>query len=327
MAKARKYQISLNVTTCYHCVSRCVRRAYLCGEDSHTGKSYEHRRKWVEERLLQLASVFAIDIYAYAVMSNHLHVVLNVNTQQAQTMTSREVCERWHQLYKGTLLTQRYLNNESLTKQELDAVDEKLELWRKQLHDISWFMRALNEPIARQANAEDECTGRFWEGRFTSQPLLDERAIIACMAYVDLNPIRAKIADNPENSDHTSIQSRVKAFQKQQLQPAALAPFIGSFSEPNVNQAGIYFELSDYLLLVDWTGRAVRSDKRGSLDQDLSPILDRLGMSTDLWLQLTQKFGEKTGGLTGAYEKAKVAAMVLGYQRVPRASQNRHYFS
>ena len=327
MAKARKHQISLEVTRCYHCVSRCVRRAFLCGEDSYTGKSYEHRRQWVEDRLLQLADIFAIDIYAYAVMSNHLHVVLNVDAERAKALTNLEVCKRWHQLYKGTLLTQRYLNNEQLTAAELAAVGEKLDLWRKQLHDISWFMRALNEPIARQANAEDKCTGRFWEGRFTSQPLLDERALIACMAYVDLNPIRAKIAISPETSDHTSIKMRIHALQNQQSQPKSLAPLTGALSESNAEQVGVPFELADYLSLVDWTGRAIRSDKRGSINQDLPPILTRLSMSPDLWLQLTNNFGRKTAGLTGSHDKAKIAAELLGYERVPRVSQNRQYFS
>ena len=301
--------------------------AFLCGEDHYTGKSYEHRRQWVEGRLLQLADIFTIDIYAYAVMSNHLHVVLNVDAERANVLTHLEVCERWHQLYKGTLLTQRFLNNEPLTKPQLAAVEDKIDLWRKQLHDISWFMRALNEPIARQANAEDRCTGRFWEGRFTSQALLDERALIACMAYVDLNPIRAKIADRPETSDYTSIQMRIQALEKRQAQPTSLAPFIGAFSQSNAFDEGIPFDLGDYLSLVDWTGRSIRSDKRGAIHQDLPPILSRMGIRPDLWLHLANNFGKKTSGLTGSYDKAKIAAELLGYQRLPRVSQNRQYFS
>jgi len=170
MATARQRQISLDVTPYYHCTSRCVRRAFLCGEDVYTGKSYEHRRQWVEDRLLQLGDIFTIDICAYAVMSNHLHVVLHVNQAKAESLSDREVCERWHQLYKGTLLTQRFLTNESLSKPQLLAVEEKLAQWRAQLHDISWFMRALNEPIARQANAEDNCTGRYYDCRPGNRP-------------------------------------------------------------------------------------------------------------------------------------------------------------
>ncbi|BFM09634.1 transposase [Halioxenophilus aromaticivorans] len=324
MARARNRQVSLEVTPYYHCTSRCVRRAFLCGEDAYTGESYEHRRQWVEDRLLELASVFTIDICAYAVMSNHLHVVLHVDTQLGESLSDREVCERWHQLYKGTLLTQRYLNGEALNRAQMDAVSDKLDDWRSQLQSISWFMRALNEPIARRANAEDGCKGRFWEGRFTSQALLDEKALLACMAYVDLNPIRAKMADKPENSDHTSIQRRINSLKKNKAQPEPLAPFIGSL--PQDEHSGIPFELGDYLELVDWTGRVMRADKRGYVEQSLPPILQRLSMSNDRWLELAQSFEDKTSNLAGCHQVTKLAAQILGYQRVPAIAQNRRYF-
>lgn len=141
MPKARKHQISLDATPYYHCVSRCVRRAFLCGYDSLTNASYEHRRQWVEDRVLLLAKVFAIDIAAYAVMSNHIHLVLHINKQASLNWTDREVCQRWHQLYKGTVLTQKYMQNKPLTEAELEAVGLKLQQWRLNLCDISWIIK------------------------------------------------------------------------------------------------------------------------------------------------------------------------------------------
>ena len=213
MPKPRHSQISLDATPYYHCVSRCVRRAFLCGEDSLTGRSFEHRRGWIEERLLSLAEVFALDICAYAVMSNHTHVVLYVDRATAEGWSLDEVIERWHALFSGTALSQRHLRGERLGQAELDRLEETAEIWRERLMSVSWFMRCLNEHIARLANAEDECTGRFWEGRFKSQAILDEAALAACLAYVDLNPVRARLAETPERSDFTSAQRRIEALQ------------------------------------------------------------------------------------------------------------------
>jgi hypothetical protein len=144
MPKARKHQISLDATPYYHCVTRCVRRAFLCGTDSVTGQSFEHRRQWLEDRILTLAQIFAIDVAAYAVMSNHYHVVLHINKIKNLAWTDQEVCQRWHQLFKGTMLTHKFLRGEALTNIELDAVRQKLAEWRENLCSISWFMRLVN---------------------------------------------------------------------------------------------------------------------------------------------------------------------------------------
>ena len=135
-------------------------------------------------------------------------------------------------------------------------------------------MRALNEPIARQANAEDSCTGHFWQSRFTSQALLDERALTACMAYVDLNPIRAKMAKTPESSEHTSIKARIDELKHRGSQPEQLMPFVGNPREPMPE--GLPFRVEDYLALVDWSGRIIREEKRGAVAENLPPILERL---------------------------------------------------
>ena len=99
MTIARSLQIDLSVTPYYHCVNRCVRRAFLCGEDSLTGNSYEHRREWIANKISSLAEVFAIDVAAYAVMSNHYHIVMRVDQEAAQAWNSLEVIERWGELF------------------------------------------------------------------------------------------------------------------------------------------------------------------------------------------------------------------------------------
>ncbi len=209
MTRARHEQVSLADTPYYHCISRCVRRAYLCGDDPVTGQNFDHRKRWLVTRIKQLAAEFAIDICAYAVMSNHYHLVLHVNVEQAKRWSNDEVMRHWTALFPGNakLIETLQKNADSpAAKQRLNAT---LATWRECLQDISWFMRCLNETIARQANREDECTGRFWEGRFKSQALLDEKALFTCMAYVDLNPVRAGIVDSLEQSDFTSIQERL----------------------------------------------------------------------------------------------------------------------
>jgi hypothetical protein len=161
MPKARKTIVCLEATPYYHCVSRCVRKAYLCGMDFTTKQNYEHRRAWVEEELLKQAKVFAIDIAAYAIMSNHYHVVLHINKHQADNWSLDEVIERWHSLYKGNALSQRYLTDPNFSDAELTKLSEFVELWRERLMDLGWFIGRLNEFIARQANYEDNCTGRL----------------------------------------------------------------------------------------------------------------------------------------------------------------------
>jgi len=308
MGLPRKALISLCATPYYHCVSRCVRRAFLCGWDERTRQCFEHRRQWIEDRLLALAQVFALDVCAYAVMSNHYHVVLHINSDRAAGWPMREVIERWHQLCKGSPLSQRFARSETLDAAELARLTELTEVWRARLLDISWFMRMLNESIAREANREDQCTGRFWEGRFKSQALLDERALAACLAYVDLNPVRAKMADRPEESAHTSVKQRIESARKGE-QPQALFPFIGN---PRKNTPeGLSFPLQDYLELVDWSGRRLHENKRGAIDDRLPQILERLQIDPQHWQYLNRNFESRFKSLVGAAHSVRRACEQL----------------
>jgi len=304
MTRPRKALISLADTPYYHVTSRCVRRAFLCGIDHYSGQNYEHRRQWVVDRIRLLSSLFAIDVCAYAVMHNHYHIVLKLCPEQMEGLSDEDVMDRWCALFKGPILVQRYRDGEDLKAFEQATVADIVKVWRSKLSSISWFMRCLNQPIAHQANREDGCTGKFWESRFTSQALKSEEALLSCMTYVDLNPVRAGIADRPESSSHTSIRERLKPeFELQKaiddqtkcgdlidfrsaLKP--LLPFKNRVTSDQ--QIGIPLNFEDYLALVDWTGRIICRDKRGHIDEALPPILARMRVSPEQWCINTTQF-------------------------------------
>ena len=192
-------------------------------------------------------------------------------------------------------------------------------------------MRNLNEHIAHKANAEDKCKGRFWEGRFKSQALLDEKAVLACMAYVDLNPIRAKMAESVQTAQYTSIFERIhdKASDidnKSQLSftPKALLGFIGN--EEKHSPKGIAFSLLDYLTLVEETGKVIRADKRGHINEENSPLLTALGINGDDWLQLAEHFGKQYHQAVGLLAELDAFAAHTGKQWIGGHRQQAHIF-
>ncbi|WP_198264701.1 transposase [sulfur-oxidizing endosymbiont of Gigantopelta aegis] len=311
MPTPRSQQISLSDTPYYHCISRCVRRTFLCGIDSVTNKDYSYRKQWFIERLALLSKTFAIDVCAYAIMSNHLHTVLKINASLAQSWSDETVIQHWQQLCSIPVLVDRYLNGKCHSKAEQNRAQETIAVFRDRLMDISWFMRCLNEHIARRANAEDKCTGRFWEGRFKSQALLDEQAILSCMVYVDLNPIRADISQTLEDSDYTSVKQRIDSIKKtksiskkitqQSTATIKLAPFIGS----SLKYKGIAFDLNDYLELAEWTGRIKRDDKRGYIKSGTPAILQKLQLNEDTWLETVDGFSKGFHSFVGPEEQLK----------------------
>jgi len=323
MPKPRKAQISLQDTSYYHCISRCVRRSFLCGIDEYTGKSYEHRRQWVEDRLMFLSTVFSIELCAFAVMSNHTHVVLNIDHEQALSWTETQVLERWHQIYNGTELTQRFLRQDhrgNLSEAELKTVRESVKIYRQRLFDVSWFMRCLNEFIAREANKEDKCTGRFWEGRFKSQALLDEKAVLACMIYVDLNPVKAGLATSLDTSTHTSIFHRIQS-QKQNTQPSDLMSFIGNTSKRKLKDLPLHFH--DYLALAKASVLALKGDRQDNRHLTESTILNRFDIEPQNWSTLVTEFEQCFGSVAGSEINLRRFQQNHSLKRIPGLSSAR----
>ena len=336
MPKPRKSQISIDATPYYHCVSRCVRRAFLCGYDRFTGRSFEHRRSFIEQELLRLGQVFFLDVVAFAVMSNHFHVILFIDQPAQERASARDIVRRWHQIHKATPVSAKFLNNEPMEPYEREQLDTLVDLWRSRLASISWYMRVLNEKVARVANAEDEVTGRFWEGRFKCQALLDEQALLTCMTYVDLNPVRAGDAPTPEQSAHTSLQHRVQHWKRHnnskavnpknlQDQPDDLHPFAGNLQHKMPK--GIIFNLVDYLELVDWTGRQIVENKTGAITAEADPILQRLAISPEHWVYLCTNFESKFKGLVGTIHSLEHAYRKFNRKRRPNLTASTKLFT
>jgi len=246
MTIARREQIDLAVTPYYHCITRCVRRAFLCGKDASSGRDFGHRKEWIRTRMRKLTSIFAIDVCAYAIMSNHVHLVLRVDHVRASSWTDEEVIRRHTAFFPST-------QEQVPDTLPADKREELVSLWRTRLHDIGWFMRGLNQYIACRANKEDGVTGHFWQARFKSQALLDVRGLIACMVYVDLNPVRAGVASSLEESNFTSIQERILEHHKNRRRtPKGIAAL--QRQSKGGEEGTLPISFVDYVELVEWTG-------------------------------------------------------------------------
>jgi hypothetical protein len=324
MTYARKSLVSLSDTPYYHVVARCVRRAWLWGFDEYAGRDYSHRKAWVLDRLAHLNHLFTIDVCAYAVMSNHYHLVLHVDQSRARRLTLEEVAQRWRQLFSIPASVEKFLAGEA-TDAEQQQAEMLLTRWRARLCDLSWFMKCMNEHLARRANAEDRCKGRFWEGRFRSQALLDETGLLTAMAYVDLNPVRAGVALTPEASPFTSVMQRISTLREPNSSARpVLRPLQGDLNSP---QDAIPFSLRDYLELVDWSGRAIRPDKPGAIDGELPPILQRLGVDDAAWRRAMRPSGNVFGRAMGRLNKLRLHAQTLGQSWVRGLRHSQRLFT
>ncbi len=294
MTQARRHLVDPNHAGTFHCINRCVRRSWLCGIDTYLEKSFDHRKSWVEQRILELGGIFACGIYSWAVMSNHLHLVVHMSPETSSTWSNEEVAERWVKLYPA--------HTPELCAQKAAAIVDNSKAvaeYRSRLTNLSWLMKSLSEPIARRANVEDKVTGRFWEGRFKCQALLSEKSILAAMTYVDLNPVRANIAEGISTSRYTSIKSRhLEILRDQSNASAPLVPLIGvkSFNVPTLTNA-------EYIDLVDFTGREWHEGKRGRIEATEPKALRKLGLDKDHWTTRVKGIGSGYWRVVGELEE------------------------
>ncbi|MFT7042922.1 MAG: hypothetical protein ACI90G_001750 [Urechidicola sp.] len=307
MTYPRSHLVDSNGGT-YHVCSRCVRRTFLCGVDELTGRDFSHRRQWIQARIFQLSKIFSISIYAYAVMSNHYHIVLRIDPLG---ITDEEVADRWLQLCPVESNGEREETLQAARRRAIISDKERLAELRTRLQSLSWFMRFINEPLARLANKEDNCTGRFWEGRFKSQILLDEASVLASMVYVDLNPVRACIADDLADSDYTSVQHRLAHDREEEK----VASIDGCGSDPPFAP----ISLADYVKLVRWTAKA-QSIMRGSIQDGVGHSLRNNHTTHDGWFRDNLPRPHRWQRAMGSADALKKYAKAVGQCWIKRQS-------
>jgi hypothetical protein len=337
MATTRSMIVDESVTPWYHCTSRCVRRAFLCGP------GFEHRKTWVEQRLKTLVEIFAIDGAGFAVMDNHLHVLLRIDSARTRDWSDEDVARRWLRLFSIRDVDGNALPVAATRLRQLAEDVEAVGKLRGRLASLSWFMKCLKEPLARLANKEDGCSGAFFEGRFRSVAVLDEASLLATAAYIDLNPVAAGVAPTPEASAHTSFRARLDHCREQgttetvrddlstlthdaaQEQDRWLLP-INDLCGEGTTRAGLMpgLTLSCDVRLIDWTSRQLREGK-AAVPADAAPIFQRLGTDPHEWGTTVAKLVSRpkpTGSHFGCRAQLSAATAAHGRRwhrnRLPR---------
>jgi len=321
MTVARSQLVDPEVTPYYHCISRCVRRAFLCGGE------YAHRKAWIENRLQELSRIFAIEVCGYAVLDNHLHVLVRVEPERASGWSDDEVVRRWGRLYPPRGKDRQPLPVTKVWIEQKLADTHWVAETRKRLSTLGWFMKCLKEPLARMANREDKCHGAFWESRFKSIAILDDEALLATLTYIDLNPVAAGQAELPEKSAYTSVRTRVEQCRERgtlkavKTTPAGTVPSraledgrhwlcpIEDRRRKGQKRAGMLegFTLSSYLCLIDWTSRLHRTEK-AHISEDVTSLLNRLGTTADIWRRTMERLHSRDRelGVVFAFDRTRL---------------------
>jgi len=299
MTQARQNTVTEEEAT-YHCVSRCVRRAFLYGYDAYTGLNYDHRKDWIRDRLKFLTSVFCIDVLQCALMDNHQHTMLRNRPDILSTLTDEQIAQRWFMLYPKPTFRKNSRSETTLAQIKALAQNvERIDELRRRLGSISWLMKSLNEYLARKANKEDSCKGRFWEGRFKCVRLEDDCAILSCAVYIDLNPIHADKSQTPETSRFASAYERIQCLRKNGADACEARLWLAPIHDTCSRKGFLPITLEEYLAVIDATGRELRHDKRGRIDPKLDPILTRLSIQPRNWLTVACTFGKSFSTFAG----------------------------
>ncbi len=256
MATPRKQLVDAHTPMYYHITSRCVQSAWLMGKDPVTKVDYSHRKSWLESRLRAITPAFAVSVETYAVMSNHFHLVVYYDPTAAASWGDEEVARRWYIAHPSQLEDP---DDPACLDEAIELMledSERLEHCRMQLGSLSEFMKCLKQPIAYRANRESDTDGSYWAKRFYSGAILSEDALAMVMAYVDLNPIRARIVRHITDTRHTGLAHRIKAseFSSEDLQSylGPCANGLGTTQRPESSKTlAMYLSFVNELLAIE----------------------------------------------------------------------------
>lgn len=314
MTQARKYIWNDNMCAHYFITNRCVQQAYLLSTDTKTGDVDNHRKDWVQNRLSELSEIFTIIIGTFSVLDNHMHINVQTRPDLTELLSDEEVAKRWLKLYPPEKSKTSNFTPEQWKTSEYAIISnqETVKIYRQRLGSLPWFMKSLSEYIARLANKESECKGRFWQGRYNSKLLTSAKAVVLASQYTDLNPIRANLAETPETSQFTGVYERIQASQAQEKieginehinngnaihkdkkieidelsEKINSARWLAQFPKENEFQTMPFYKITerDYLDLLDWTGRILHPKKTGAIPHDIPHIFERLQIDKNEWL-------------------------------------------
>lgn len=331
----------------YHIYSRCVRKAFLLGKGNRRRRRYERRKEWIRSLLVDMASIFSVDVIKYGLLDNHFHLLLRNRPDVVKRWTDHQVLRRAIRLFpeKFRRMGLYVEAHEDLPEALLQNQDLIAEL-RTRLSSLSWFMKVVKERIAKRSNREDKASGTFWDGRFKSTKLLGDGPVFACAIYIDLNVIYAGISNKPEESRYTSAYDRIRGMRARMKErnkkrgrdcDGFLVPLdrAGDYRREDLVKEGRratndgVFELPllVYLKILDQLGRIVRAGKRGSIPQDLMPIVERLGINPEMVLECVESFKQPGRKVVGSIVRLRAEAERMGRRWLHGVSKARRFFA
>jgi hypothetical protein len=291
-AYARKLITLEGEVASYLLTNKCVRGAFLCGEDRASGRNYSHRKKWLEDRIKYVINnCFFIDLLSYSILCNHFHTTVTTRQDIAALAPDEEIIQRWWKLFPRKIkgihpeeppaeLKEKWLNDKKW-----------IEARRARLCSISWFMAQVSEPIARRANKESGEPGRFWQGRFDSRILIGGASILNATTYVDLNPIRAGLCKDLATSEFTSIKSRIEQLQNsKEIPDDFLNAFTSQFAQLETYSPSLCIDVRDYVEICAYKASEFLGREKGNCGQIFLEAMSKLSLSDDTlnWKRIRQ---------------------------------------